>query len=188
MPRCSDRTISRWDQLSRSIPTRPTIRKIPLSPWMPTAISPSCGRGTRAETSIFTPRAISPTALANGSNFQVNPSTGQDQEDDSIAFAGSSNPIITWSSSGQDGSGWGVYAQQVTPTGTLLGSEVQVNTYTQGDQYYSSVAGAANGNVVIVWSSNGRGKRPRRIRPELHGRWVHRERQCHRWHIPCVRG
>jgi hypothetical protein len=91
---------------------------------------------------------------ANGSNFQVNPSTGQDQEDDSIAFAGSADPIITWSSNNQDGSGWGVYAQQVTPTGTLLGSEVQANTYTQDNQFYSSVAGAANGNVTIVWTSN----------------------------------
>src|ERR1022692_1099712 len=47
----------------------------------------------------------------------------------------------------KDGSGWGVYAQQITPTGTPLGSEVQVNTYTQDNQFYSSVAGAANGDV-----------------------------------------
>jgi hypothetical protein len=91
---------------------------------------------------------------ANGSNFQVNTSTNQDQEYSSIAFAGSANPIITWSSNSQDGSGWGVYAQQVTPTGTLLGSEVQVNTYTQDNQFYSSVAGAASGDVAIVWTSN----------------------------------
>jgi hypothetical protein len=91
---------------------------------------------------------------ANGSNFQVNPSDGQDQQYSSIAFAGNGNPIITWSSNNQDGSGWGVYAQQVTPTGALLGSEFLVNTYTQDNQFYSSIAGAADGDVAIVWSSN----------------------------------
>jgi hypothetical protein len=90
----------------------------------------------------------------NGSNFQVSPSIGQDQEYPSIAFAGDGNPIITWSANGPGPNGWGVYAQQVTPTGTPLGSEVHVNTYVLNDQFYSSIAGAANGDVAIVWTSN----------------------------------
>jgi hypothetical protein len=88
----------------------------------------------------------------NGSNFQVSPTTGQDQEYSSIAFAGDGNPIITWSSNGSV-NGWGVYAQQFTPTGTPLGSEVHVNTYVLNDQFYSSIAGSANGDIAIVWTS-----------------------------------
>ena len=42
--------------------------------------------------------------------------------------------------------------QQVTATGTLVGSERLVNTYTQDDQFYSSIAGAPNGNVAIAWT------------------------------------
>ncbi len=91
---------------------------------------------------------------ANGSEFQVNSTTNDDQQYSSIAFAGGANPIIAWSSNNQDGNGWGVYVQQVTPTGALVGGEVRANTYTQSDQEYATVAGAANGNVAIVWTSN----------------------------------
>ncbi len=91
---------------------------------------------------------------ANGSNFQVNTTDGQDQEYSSIAFAGDGNPIITWSADGtQAGTTWGVYAQQFTATGTPLGNKQHVNTYTPGAQYYSSITGAANGDVAIVWTS-----------------------------------
>src|SRR5262249_22707643 len=54
------------------------------------------------------------------SNFQVTPSTNQDQELSTVAYGNTANPVITWSSNNQDGNGWGVYAQQVTPSGTLL--------------------------------------------------------------------
>jgi hypothetical protein len=88
------------------------------------------------------------------SNFQVNPSTNQDQELSTVAYGNTANPIVTWSSNNQDGNGWGIYAQQVSPSGTLVGSELQVNTYTQNNQLYSSIAGDNNGNLVVIWSSN----------------------------------
>ena len=96
------------------------------------------------------------SGAANGGVFQVGAAIGQPQVYSSVAFAGNGDPIITWSSDNQDGSGYGVYAQQFTPSGTAVGSEFQVNTYTTGDQEYSSVAGAANGNFTIVWTSNGK--------------------------------
>jgi hypothetical protein len=63
--------------------------------------------------------------------------------------------VITWSSSGQDGSSYGVYARRYQVDGTSAGSEFQVNTYTNHSQYHPSVAIGDDGRFVIVWSSYG---------------------------------
>ena len=38
--------------------------------------------------------------------------------------------VVTWTSNGQDGSGFGVYGQRYSSTGAAVGSEFQVNTTT----------------------------------------------------------
>jgi hypothetical protein len=65
------------------------------------------------------------------------------------------NYVVTWASAGQDGSGWGIYAQRYTSNGIALGSEFRVNTTTAGDQVNPTVAMDALGNFVIAWASNG---------------------------------
>ena len=62
---------------------------------------------------------------------------------------------ITWSSNGQDGGGWGVYAQKYNASGAKLGGEFRVNTTTAGDQQFSSVALDGKGNSVVTWCSKG---------------------------------
>ncbi|MCK6388794.1 MAG: hypothetical protein L6Q65_14525 [Zoogloea sp.] len=42
--------------------------------------------------------------------------------------------VIAWISNGQDGSGWGIYAQRYSAAGVAVGPEVQVNTATYGEQ------------------------------------------------------
>ena len=93
------------------------------------------------------------SGTAAGSEFQVNPATSYDQEYSNVAYAGNNNPVFTWSSQNQDGSGWGVYLQQYNSAGNPLGSERLVNTYTQGDQFYSSIAGDQGGDLVVAWTS-----------------------------------
>jgi hypothetical protein len=90
-----------------------------------------------------------------GGQFQVNTNTSADKEYVSIAMNGSGAFVISWSSNGQDGSGWGVYAQRYNSCGTALGGEFRANTYTAGDQMYSSVGMDSLGDFVITWSSNG---------------------------------
>jgi hypothetical protein len=94
------------------------------------------------------------TGAAIGGDFQVNTTPGT-QANASVATNGSGNFVVTWSSYGQDGSGWGVYGQLYDATGTPVGGEFQVNTYTAGDQDYSSVAMSRSGAFVVTWSSNG---------------------------------
>ncbi|HEY9602491.1 MAG TPA: putative Ig domain-containing protein [Allocoleopsis sp.] len=92
-----------------------------------------------------------------GSEFRVNTTTTNHQQYSSVAVDADGDFVITWSSAGQDGSGWGVYAQRYSAAGQPVGSEFKVNTTTSNDQLYSTVAIDANGEFVISWSSNRQG-------------------------------
>ncbi|MEZ6054477.1 MAG: Calx-beta domain-containing protein [Planctomycetaceae bacterium] len=61
--------------------------------------------------------------------------------------------VITWTSTGQDGSDDGVYAQAYDGEGNPLGTEFRVNTNTQSAQRYASVSSNDSGEFVVVWSS-----------------------------------
>ncbi|HEV3202846.1 MAG TPA: matrixin family metalloprotease, partial [Gemmataceae bacterium] len=93
--------------------------------------------------------------LVNGSEFRVNSTTAGDQEYSTVAMDSLGNFVITWSSNGQDGSGWGVYGRLYSALGLALGNEFRINTTTAGDQKYSSVARDGVGNFVVTWSSYG---------------------------------
>src|SRR5207249_118900 len=63
--------------------------------------------------------------------------------------------VVAWSSQGQDGSGWGVYARQYDHNGSPQSSEFRVNTFTLGDQRDPVVGMDDSGNFVVVWASQG---------------------------------
>jgi hypothetical protein len=86
--------------------------------------------------------------------FQVNTTTADDQTNAAVAMNDSGAFVVTWQSHNQDGSGWGVYAQQYDASGNKVGGEFQVNTTTANDQEYPSVAINSSGSFVITWSSN----------------------------------
>ena len=87
----------------------------------------------------------------------MNTTTSGDQEFSSVAMDSAGAFVITWSSDGQDGSGWGVYAQQYNSSGGTVGGEFQVNTTTSGDQEYSSVYVDPGGDFTIAWSDDSSG-------------------------------
>jgi Domain of unknown function (DUF4347)/Bacterial Ig domain/SMP-30/Gluconolactonase/LRE-like region len=95
---------------------------------------------------------------ANGASaageFQVNTTAANDQQFSTVAVDRSGDFVVSWSSKNQDGAGSGIYAQRFRAGGAPLGNEFRVNTTTANDQQWSSVAMAANGNFVVVWSSN----------------------------------
>ena len=63
--------------------------------------------------------------------------------------------VVTWTSDGQDGSGYGIYGQRYAPDGTAVGSEFRVNTFTANNQHWSSVTALAGGGFVVTWTSLG---------------------------------
>src|SRR5262249_42879820 len=86
-----------------------------------------------------------------GGEFRVNTTTAGDQQYTAVALDPTGDFVITWTSNGQDGKGWGVYAQRYAANGNPLGGEFQVNATTDGDQQYSAVALDATGDFVITW-------------------------------------
>jgi hypothetical protein len=92
-----------------------------------------------------------------GKEVQVNTTPGF-QAYSKVAANAKGDTVITWSSYGQDGSGWGVYGRRFDAYGNALGSEFLINTTTAGDQEYSSVGISASGSFVVVWSSHGQYK------------------------------
>ena len=76
-------------------------------------------------------------------------STGQPK----IAIDSSGNNVVVWTSSGQDGSGWGIYAQRYNSSGVAQGSAFLVNTTTAGDQSAPAVAMSKYGDFVVTWAS-----------------------------------
>ena len=63
----------------------------------------------------------------------VNSYTTSDQIDPSITALSDGGFLVTWSSNGQDGSGWGIYSQRFNANGGKLGLETRVNTTNGSD-------------------------------------------------------
>lgn len=95
------------------------------------------------------------TGIRQGPEFQVNTYTTSDQSFPSVAMNAIGDFVVTWSSSGQDGDGDGVYGQRFDAAGFTEGGEFQVNSYTTGDQRFNSDAMDAAGDFVVTWQSNG---------------------------------
>jgi len=92
--------------------------------------------------------------VAQGGEFRVNTYTNSDQRYSTVAMDADGDLVITWTSDNQDGDGFGIYAQRYNAAGVAQGGEFRVNTYTQGKQYYSTVAMDADGDFVITWTSD----------------------------------
>ncbi|MEP1080015.1 Ig-like domain-containing protein [Leptolyngbya sp. PL-A3] len=94
------------------------------------------------------------TGVAQGSEFKVNSFTDSNQTYPTMAMDGDGDFVVTWSSNGQDGSGYGVYGQRYNAAGIAQGGEFKVNSTTDNHQWFSTVAMDADGDFVVTWSSN----------------------------------
>ena len=98
------------------------------------------------------------SGVAQGSEFRVNTTTGNEQHLGTAAMDSSGNFVIAWSSYGQDAAGtWGVYKQDYNADGTTNGGETRVNTTTAGDQAFPSIVMNGSGQYVVAWSGDGPG-------------------------------
>jgi Ca2+-binding RTX toxin-like protein len=102
-----------------------------------------------------------------GSEFLVNSETINEQI--TVTFPGQTPPrsvaidqdgdfVVVWTSFGQDGEGYGIYAQRFNASGVAQGTEFRVNTTTAGDQQHASVAMDSDGDFVVLWESYESGK------------------------------
>jgi Ca2+-binding RTX toxin-like protein len=89
-----------------------------------------------------------------GSETQVNTNVPYNQLTSTVAGLADGGWVVSWESKGdQDGDGIGVYMQRYSSAGVKVGTEVQVNTTTAGDQIRPDIVGLADGGWVVVWQS-----------------------------------
>jgi Ca2+-binding RTX toxin-like protein len=92
---------------------------------------------------------------AQGAEFRVNTYTTNLQGWPSLTALANGGFVVSWTSDGQDGGGYGVYAQRYDAAGTAQGVEFRVNTITTSSQNQPSLTALADGGFVVSWTSNG---------------------------------
>ena len=86
-----------------------------------------------------------------GSEVMVNTYVTGQQASPLVTALADGGWVVTWQSSGQDGSGEGVYQQAYDADGGTRGDETRVNTQTTYDQAYSQTIALTGGGWVVSW-------------------------------------
>lgn len=99
---------------------------------------------------IFGQRIAASDGSTIGSRFRADVSAVGVHTEPTVAALPGDGFVVAWQSTGQDGSGAGVYARSFLANGTPDSGEIPVNTTTAGDQLRPSVSGGA-GRAFVVW-------------------------------------
>lgn len=99
-------------------------------------------------------RLYTAAGVAAGTAFRVNQTFLGDQFEPDVASDQDGNFVVAWTSDGQDGAAYGVFARRYSSTGTALADEFQVSNVTTGNQSDASVASAADGRFAIAWQDS----------------------------------
>jgi len=70
-----------------------------------------------------------------------------------IAATATGEFLVVWDSWKQDGDTYGVYAQRFDVDGDPVDSELQLNSFTAGRQYFPRLASGAD-RIVVAWQSD----------------------------------
>jgi VCBS repeat-containing protein len=96
-----------------------------------------------------------------GGEFQLNQMVIKNQTNPAVTGLSNGTFVATWQSTGQDGSGEGIYARIFNANGTPKTSEFRVNVSTLNDQTNPAITALDDGDFVISWESadqNGHGE------------------------------
>jgi hypothetical protein len=102
------------------------------------------------------------SGIVQGGEFRVNTYTTNQQTNPSVGLDADGDFVVAWTSGpisgfGQDGSGYGAYAQSYSAAGAPIGAEFRVNTYTTGHQALPSLAMDSSGDFAVAWTSGNPG-------------------------------
>jgi hypothetical protein len=89
-----------------------------------------------------------------GVEFQVNTYTMNSQTEPAVAMDSGGSFVVAWQSATQDGDLDGIFGRRYDAAGMPRSGGFRVNTYTTDAQDEVAVASDAQGNFVVVWSSN----------------------------------
>jgi hypothetical protein len=102
---------------------------------------------------------FSATGTAEGAQFQVNLSTGGNDQAPAVAMAPDGRFLVVWQSDSADGSSWGVVGRAYQAGGTAPTGELAINVTTAGAQHSPAAAFLAGagmaGGYAVAWQSEG---------------------------------
>jgi hypothetical protein len=97
-------------------------------------------------------RRLDASGNALGDEFQVNTYTTGSQSEPAVSMDPSGGFVVAWTSWGQVGPWEDIIARRFDGSGTPIGGEFEVSTFTTQRQYRPDVASSPTGDFVIVWS------------------------------------
>jgi len=100
-------------------------------------------------------RRYSANGTPLGSEFQVNTYSPGNQSLGSVVMDSLGGFVAAWSSATADFGDPGIRARRFRPDGAGDGPEFQVNSYTPGSQYWSSITSLPVGDLLIAFQSYG---------------------------------
>jgi hypothetical protein len=101
-------------------------------------------------------RRFDASATALGVEFQVNQYTTSDQAVAFVARKADGGFVVSWTSNGQDGDGFGAFGRVFDGSGSAIGGDFQLNLYTVGAQSLANVAYDPAGSAFgVTWQSLG---------------------------------
>jgi hypothetical protein len=104
-------------------------------------------------TNVYVQR-FGPDAEALGPVVRTHAFVAGEQRDADIKMKDNGEFVAVWTSRGQDGDGYGVYAQQYDAAGNPASlEEFRVNTTTTNDQWWPAIAGDGQSRFALTWVS-----------------------------------
>lgn len=108
---------------------------------------------------LLPPATTAQNLVPFGDDFQVNGYTTGSQILPAVDVDEDGSFVVAWTSTdstyGPDFSGYKVEAQRFGPDLGRLGIELQVNSFTTGDQIFPAVGVQPGGGFVVIWQSAG---------------------------------
>jgi trimeric autotransporter adhesin len=103
---------------------------------------------------LISPPVIGNETQANTFITGTQSVAGNSQPHGATAIDTAGNSIVVWQSLGQDGDGWGIFAQRFDSSGAKVGGEFQVSSTGIGNQNNPIVAMDGAGNFVVAWTDS----------------------------------
>jgi len=98
-------------------------------------------------------RFLAPSGIFASAAITVNKKTVGDQFQPAVTVLKGGGVVVSWTSTGQDNSGNGIYAQRFTAEGAKIGGEFRINESIKWNQTEPALASLADGRFVSVWVS-----------------------------------
>jgi hypothetical protein len=89
----------------------------------------------------------------DGTEFRVNSFTTGGQRYPAIGSDIAGSFVVAWQSNGQDGSGYGIYAQRYAGS-TPVSGEFRVNSFTTLNQLFPALTMTTNGRMFVTWQDD----------------------------------